>query len=97
MRALRSYPWPGNVRELRNVVERVAILCASDTVGLEHLPDTVAPVARPVKLGDAVSLDVIEEAHIRRVIAAAKSLQDAADTLGIDQATLWRKRKQFGI
>jgi NtrC-family two-component system response regulator AlgB len=40
---------------------------------------------------------VIEENHIRRVLADAKSLQDAADILGIDQATLWRKRKQFGI
>jgi NtrC-family two-component system response regulator AlgB len=39
----------------------------------------------------------IEENHIRRVLAAAKSLQEAAEILGIDQATLWRKRKQFGI
>jgi NtrC-family two-component system response regulator AlgB len=31
------------------------------------------------------------------VLAATKSLQEAADVLGIDQATLWRKRKQFGI
>ena len=40
---------------------------------------------------------MIEETHIRRVLAGAKSLQEAADILGIDQATLWRKRKQFGI
>jgi NtrC-family two-component system response regulator AlgB len=40
---------------------------------------------------------MIEENHIRRVLATTKSLQEAADILGIDQATLWRKRKQFGI
>jgi NtrC-family two-component system response regulator AlgB len=97
LRALRGYAWPGNVRELRNVVERVAILCSSETVGLEQLPDSIAPAARPIRLGDAVSLEAIEEHHIRRVIASAKSLQEAADTLGIDQATLWRKRKQYGV
>jgi two-component system, NtrC family, response regulator AlgB len=40
---------------------------------------------------------VIEENHIRRVLAATKSLQEAADILGIDQATLWRKRRDFGV
>ncbi|MDQ1238515.1 MAG: two-component system, NtrC family, response regulator AlgB, partial [Thermodesulfobacteriota bacterium] len=37
------------------------------------------------------------ENHIRLVIASTKSLQEAADLLGVDQATLWRKRKQYGI
>jgi NtrC-family two-component system response regulator AlgB len=40
---------------------------------------------------------MVEENHIRRVLATTKSLQEAAEILGIDQATLWRKRKQFGI
>jgi NtrC-family two-component system response regulator AlgB len=44
-----------------------------------------------------VSLSTIEQHHIRRVIAAATSLQEAADILGIDQATLWRRRKIYGI
>jgi NtrC-family two-component system response regulator AlgB len=39
----------------------------------------------------------IEEEHIRRVLATAKSIQEAADILGIDQATLWRRRKKYGI
>jgi NtrC-family two-component system response regulator AlgB len=50
--------------------------------------------ARP---GDRVSLEKIEEEHIRRVLATTKSLQEAADILGIDQATLWRRRKKYGI
>lgn len=94
---LRAYAWPGNIRELRNVVERAAILCATDRVGVEHFPASLAPRSPLVQLGDAVPLDVIEENHIRRVVAASRSLQEAADILGVDQATLWRKRKEYGI
>jgi len=97
LNALRSCSWPGNIRELRNVVERAVILCASDTVGIEHLPESMAPHTPAMRLGDPVKLDAIEEAHIRSVLASSKSLQEAADILGIDQATLWRKRKQYGI
>jgi two-component system, NtrC family, response regulator AlgB len=97
LNALREYTWPGNVREMRNVIERAAILCASDHVSVDHLPETITPHKPPVRLGDPVALDVIEENHIRRVLAATKSLQEAADILGIDQATLWRKRRDFGV
>jgi len=38
MAQMESYRWPGNVRELRNIVERIAILCDSDHIGLRHLP-----------------------------------------------------------
>ena len=79
------------------MVERAAILCTADIVEIEHLPASIAPHTPPVQLGDHVSLEVIEENHIRRVIASTKILQEAADILGIDQATLWRKRKQYGI
>jgi len=95
--ALSTYAWPGNLRELRNAVERAAILCATDLVGVAHLPAAIAPHAPPVQIGDHLSLEAIEENHIRRVIASTRSLQEAADILGIDQATLWRKRKQYGI
>jgi two-component system, NtrC family, response regulator AlgB len=95
--ALRNYSWPGNVRELRNVIERAAILSSGDIVGIEHLPPSIVPRTSPVQLGAHVSIQVIEENHIRRVVASAKSLQEAADILGIDQATLWRKRKELGI
>ncbi len=95
--ALRGYSWPGNIRELRNVVERAAILSPSEIVGIEHLPHSIKPRTAPVQLGSPVSIKTIEENHIRRVIASAKSLQEAADILGIDQATLWRKRKDYGI
>lgn len=97
MSALRGYSWPGNIRELRNVVERAVILCPSECVGLDLLPDSIIAHPSPVRLGDPLSLEMIEENHIRRVLASTKSLQEAADILGIDQATLWRKRKHYGV
>jgi len=95
LQALTKYDWPGNVRELSNVIERVAILCRADRVGIEHLPDKIAGREAKFRLGDLVSLAKIEEDHIRRVLVRTKSLQGAADVLDIDQATLWRKRKQY--
>ena len=97
LEALRQYPWPGNLRELRNVVERAAILCQMDRVGMECLPESLLPSDSGARLGDRVPLEKIEEEHIRRVLATTKSLQEAADVLGIDQATLWRRRKKYGI
>ncbi|MDD1713538.1 MAG: sigma-54 dependent transcriptional regulator [Methanoregulaceae archaeon] len=95
--ALRRYDWPGNLRELHNVVERAAILCQKDKVDIECLPDNLVPSARVPKIGDPVSLEKVEELHIRRVLATSKSLQEASEVLGMDQATLWRRRKKYGI
>ena len=97
MQALTGYDWPGNLRELRNVVERAAIVCQTERVGIECLPESLLPSVRGVRLGDRVSLERIEEEHIRRVLATARSLQEAAGILGIDEATLWRRRKTYGI
>lgn len=93
----REYQWPGNIRELRNVVERVVVLGSDEPVGIELLPDTMSTKKTSIRIGDPVSLDAIKEQHIRKVLAETDSLQDAASILGIDQATLWRKRKQLGI
>jgi NtrC-family two-component system response regulator AlgB len=95
--ALAQYSWPGNVRELRNAIERAVILGNGQTLEKSDLPESIIPSATTMKIGDMVSLATIEEQHIRRVMANASSLQDAADVLGIDQATLWRRRKAYGI
>ena len=94
---LKKYHWPGNVRELNNVIERAAILCQNNQVGIESFPANLLPDNTAPGIGDPVALDKIEEQHIRRVLAAATSLQEAAGILGVDQATLWRRRKKYGI
>ena len=96
-KGLKQYSWPGNIRELSNTVERAAILCQTDRVGVECLPQNLNPHESLPNIGDPLTLEKIEEQHIRRILAATKSLQEAADILGIDQATLWRRRKKYGI
>ena len=95
--ALSGYPWPGNIRELRNAVERATILSKANTIGLELLPDTVSRAREKSARSFGQSLLEVEENHIRQILAETRTLQEAADVLGIDQATLWRKRKQYGI
>lgn len=95
--ALRAHDWPGNVRELRNVLERAVILCHDTSVLLEHLPASFRDKQKPVAIGEAIPISAVEEAHIRGVLAKAKSLEEASRILGIDTATLWRRRKEYDI
>jgi len=95
--ALMDHAWPGNVRELRNVVERAVILGVGESIGVGDLFDGAPSPDTAVSLGDLVPLAAMEEQHIRRVLAKTSSLQEAADILGIDQTTLWRRRKAYGI
>jgi NtrC-family two-component system response regulator AlgB len=95
--ALQHYPWPGNVRELRNVIERAVLLGTGETIGVECMPLCLTPTPPEPKVGDLVSLETIEERHIRQVLAATKSLEEAARILGMDPVTLWRRRKKYGV
>ena len=102
--ALTRHPWPGNLRELRNAIERAAILSRGPRIEADDLPRPVplSPAANggdPLALGigGEHSIDQIEQAHLTKVLDWAPSLHDAANILGIDKATLYRKRKRFGI
>ena len=97
LEAMRAYPWPGNLRELRNAVERGAILAPSGVVGLPHLPGALQGRAAENHFSGRRTLAEMEEAYIRHVLATTESLQEAAAILGVNQATLWRKRKSYGI
>lgn len=96
MRALRNYEWPGNVRELRNAIERAAILCPADVIGAEHLLPGQILSTHP-RLGDPIPLEQVEELHIRGILANTPSIERAAEILGMDTVTLWRRRKKYGI
>jgi NtrC-family two-component system response regulator AlgB len=97
-RALVGYAWPGNVRELRNAMERCAILWPADVVEPAALPDRIAGSAQAgPRVGDDVTIDALEREHVARVLARAPTLEEAARVLGIDESTLWRKRKRYGL
>lgn len=96
--AFVQYPWPGNLRELRNVVERALILSSGEVIDLEDLPEEFAQGEKShASVGSRVTLEQLEAEHIRRVLATAKNLDEAARTLGIDPATLYRKRQKLGL
>jgi NtrC-family two-component system response regulator AlgB len=50
-----------------------------------------------IEIGGRVSLEQLEIEHIRRVLASAATIEEAAGILGIDPATLYRKRKRHEI
>ena len=92
------YSWPGNIRELRNAIERGVILATPPLVGLADLPTQVgAPLPSGVEVGSRATLDQIEGEHIRRLLAVTPSIDEAAQILGVDPSTLYRKRKKFGL
>ena len=99
---LKEYHWPGNVRELENVIERAVVLTAGATIKPEALPSRLreAPPEPLVQDRPAVNpaLDVIERAYIEHVLrAAAGNKTRAAEVLGIDPSTLYRKIKRYDL
>ena len=95
--ALLRHAWPGNIRELRNVVERASIICPEEWVQPNHLGFSPQAASSQPQIGDELSLQALERAHISAVMANSKSLDQAAKTLGIDASTLYRKRKQLSL
>ncbi|HPI73468.1 MAG TPA: sigma-54 dependent transcriptional regulator [bacterium] len=95
MAALRCYRWNGNVRELENVIERAVILARQGVIELPHLPEEVrSSTDKPTY---AFSLEEMEKMHIKKVLQHSKDYDEAARVLGIDPATLWRKRKKYQL
>ena len=100
-RALLAYDWPGNVRELQNAIERALALAQGDEIAVGDLPERIRESAsRPaVDAGGAelVPLDAIERRHILAVVSAVGGNKKlAAQILGLDRSTLYRKLEQYG-
>ena len=98
---LQSYTYPGNVRELENIVERAIVLADDEVIQAKHLPARM----RPSRAGSLESLTrdhliplaELEQRYIRDVLGVTGGNKSkAAEILGIDRATLWRKLQRNG-
>jgi NtrC-family two-component system response regulator AlgB len=98
LRRLQDYPWPGNVRELLNTIERLVVMARDTEVNPEDLPAGIANFnPRAGSATPIASLAEMEKRHIQEAMLRTASLEDAARALGIDPATLWRKRKKYQL
>jgi two-component system nitrogen regulation response regulator NtrX len=107
MAVLQQCPWPGNVRELRNVIERLMIMVAGDSITAGDLgfldlagspridPEPAAPAGR-MTLYEA--REQFERELILRTLAAQQgNMSRTAEVLGVERSNLYRKMKAFGI
>ena len=88
--------------ELENALERAAVLAASGPISVQSLPDRVREQPE-VRLVDETAppnptMEVIERAYIRWVLDAERGNKTrAAEVLGIDPSTLYRKLNRYGL
>ncbi|MEP6835348.1 MAG: sigma-54 dependent transcriptional regulator [Gemmatimonas sp.] len=99
--ALMAYQWPGNVRELENALERAVILSTGDVVTVDALPERVTQRRAEPLVSDRApatpTLEAIERAYIQWVLTNESGNKSrAADMLGIDPSTLYRKLARYG-
>jgi DNA-binding NtrC family response regulator len=99
---LRDYAWPGNVRELENVVERAVILQAGERIDVGDLPDKIRGNAGgddEFRLSDSgITLEELEKRYMIQVLQETSwHKKKAAEILGINPSTLYRKIKSYGL
>ena len=103
LQLLHEYDWPGNIRELQNIVHKIAVLSTQSIVSaptvslaLELNPSAESALSASMLLKDKVTL--VEKEHIAYVLAiAGGKLNKAAELLGIERTTLFKKMKKYGI
>jgi DNA-binding NtrC family response regulator len=99
---LLEYAWPGNVRELENALERSVILTPDPVIPASALPERVTE-RRVEPLVSArtppnPTLEAVERAYIMWVLQSESGNKSrAADVLGIDPSTLYRKLSRYGL
>jgi len=95
-----NYSWPGNVRELENVIQRAITLSQHELILPEDLPATVIQTKDKKLVEKALeenfTLDQLEKEYIKRVlIEAGGNKSKAAERLGLDRKTLYRKLEEL--
>jgi len=102
MAILQGYHWPGNVRELENVIERAVVLTRHSVIKPDAIPARLREAPREPLVQERTpgnpTLEVIERAYIAHVLQAESGNKTrAAEVLGIDPSTLYRKIKRYDL
>ena len=100
MAVLMEHDYPGNVRELENIVEHAYVLCSSGLIEAQHLPSSLRAEAVPESrlLKSGLDLKSLEAIHIADAIGRhGGNRKAAAEELGINPSTLFRKIKSLRI
>ncbi len=106
MNIFMKYEWPGNVRELENLLVRAAVVAKGSVLVEEDFPNLTGSAKAAAGAGiDAresdrpvLTLDQMEEIHIRRVIEKiGRNKGEICEALGISRPTLERKLDKYGI
>jgi transcriptional regulator with PAS, ATPase and Fis domain len=101
MTLLENYAFPGNVRELENILERAVAMCQGEVIQVRDLPPDLAELElysyhRPG--GALLNLEELERDYIRHILQLTGGVRTrAAEILGIDRASLWRKMKKYDL
>jgi two-component system response regulator HydG len=98
--AVMVYDWPGNVRELQNALEHAVVLSKGTLIEPQSLPERITRRRREPLVAERSSpnpsLEVIERAYIMWVLQAEGGNKTrAAEILGIDPSTLYRKLSRY--
>lgn len=103
MKLMLDYPWPGNVRELENAVEHGIICSQGESVGPDSLPQHIQDFSRRRMVHHSHENQNQANEHIQRnqIQNALRETHgnkaQAAQLLGIDRSTLWRRMQRFGF
>jgi DNA-binding NtrC family response regulator len=102
LEVLQSFSWPGNVRELENALERAVILTAGEIIDVPVLPERLTQRQAEPLISERAqtnpTLDAIERAYILWVLQSEGGNKSrAAEVLGIDPSTLYRKLSRFEV
>jgi DNA-binding NtrC family response regulator len=100
LRILLNHPWPGNVRELENVIQRAIALSQHDVILPEDFPPSLVEKTEENLIEKAFqekyTMDQLEKEYIRRVLTeVGGNKSKAAEILGFDRKTLYRKLEQI--
>ncbi len=96
MATLCDYSWPGNVRELKNILERALMLTPPGGQFRKSHFASLTITRPPLSPSNRRTVQEVEEAHIKSVLAeAGGDIDEASKRLNISRATLYRRLKQI--